>query len=182
MTTVGPIADPPVDSGAAPPGDLTTEAQANGPKPQRPRRVRTLLFPVLVLLGLALVLALALVSHVTARRLPLPPNDPTPRLPARPDRAQWRCATPVGLPADVTITSGRTSIPCRRCAGCTGAQEPRRCFHRRTISPYITAARHRPTSRTRHYPALEPTPTRRQRPTRRRHPAGRSADHAGRAA
>jgi hypothetical protein len=45
MTTVGPIADPPVDSGAAPPGDLTTEAQANGPTPVRPRRVRTLLFP-----------------------------------------------------------------------------------------------------------------------------------------
>jgi len=106
MTTVGPIADPPVDSGAAPPGDLTTEAQANGPKPQRPRRVRTLLLPVLVLLGLALVLALAPVAHLAARHLPLPPKDPTPIIAGstRPATTALR-NVPVGLPPGVTITT-----------------------------------------------------------------------------
>ena len=60
MTTIGPLADPPLDSRATPDGpseDISAQAPAGGPKPPR-RRVRTLLLPVLVLLGLALVLAL----------------------------------------------------------------------------------------------------------------------------
>lgn len=125
MTTVGPIADPPVDSGAAPPGDLTTEAQANGPTPVRPRRVRTLLFPVLVLLGLALVLALAPVSHVTARRLPLAPEDPTPIVAGvtRLGTTAMR-SLPIGLPAGVPITSTEDVYPYAVAAlGVLGAQE-----------------------------------------------------------
>ena len=159
MTTVGPIADPPVDSGAAPPGDLTTEAQANGPKPQRPRRVRTLLFPVLVLLGLALVLALAPVSHVTARRLPLPPNDPTPIVAGatRPGTTAMR-NVPVGLPADVTITSAQDVYPYAVAAlGVLGAQELMAVLS----SPDDLALYHGSTSPADfsypyHYPALEP--------------------------
>ena len=112
MTTVGPIADPPVDSGAAPPGDLITEAQANGPTPLRPRRVRTLLVPVLMLLGLALVFALTPVSHVIARRLPIAPKDPTPIV-----AGVTRLGTtamrnlPIGLPAGVPITSTEGVYP-----------------------------------------------------------------------
>lgn len=125
MTTVGPIADPPVDSGAVPAEDLTTGAPANGPKPQRPRRVRTLLFPVLVLLGLALVLALAPVAHLAARHLPLAPNDPTPIVPGvtRGGTTAMR-SLPIGLPAGVPITSTEDVYPYAVAAlGVLGAQE-----------------------------------------------------------
>jgi cellulose synthase operon protein C len=125
MTTVGPIADPPVDSGAVPAEDLTTGAPANGSKPQRPRRVRTLLFPVLVLLGLGLVLALAPVAHLTTRHLPLAPNDPTPIIAGstRPGSTALR-NVPVGLPAGVPITSTEDVYPYAVAAlGVLGAQE-----------------------------------------------------------
>ena len=124
MTTVGPIADPPVDSGAEPPGNLTTGAQANGPTPLRPRRVRTLLVPVLVLIGLALVLALAPVAHLAARHLPLAPNDPTPIVPGvtRADTTAIR-NLPIGLPAGVPITSTEDVYPYAVAAlGVLGAQ------------------------------------------------------------
>jgi hypothetical protein len=115
MTTVGPIADPPVDSGSAPDGaseNLTSEAPPDAPNPPHRRRVRALLLPGLVLLGLALVLALAPVAHLAARRLPLPPNDPTPIVAGvtRPGTTAMR-NLPIGLPPGVTIATTQDLQP-----------------------------------------------------------------------
>ena len=92
---------------------------------RRTRRVRTLLLPGLVLLGLALVLALAPVAHLAARRLPPPPNDPTPIVAGatRPGTTAMR-NLPIGLPTGVTITSGQDVYPYAVAAlGELGAQE-----------------------------------------------------------
>ena len=87
--------------------------------------MRRLLLPGLVLLGLALVLALAPVAHLAARRLPLPPNDPTPIVAGatRPDTTAMR-NLPVGLPAGVTITPAQDVYPYAVAAlGVLGARE-----------------------------------------------------------
>jgi cellulose synthase operon protein C len=127
MTTVGPIGDSPVEPGSATDGPsegLTPAAPADGPNPPRARRVRALLLPALVLLGLSLVLALAPVAHLAARRLPLPPNDPTLIVAGatRSDTTAMR-NLPVGLPAGVTITSTQDVYPYAVAAlGALGAQ------------------------------------------------------------
>ena len=87
--------------------------------------MRRLLLPGLVLLGLALVLAVAPVAHLAARRLPLPPNDPTPIVAGatRPDTTAMR-NLPVGLPAGVTITTAQDVYPYAVAAfGAAGARE-----------------------------------------------------------
>jgi hypothetical protein len=115
MTTVDPIADPPVGSGSALDGSsegLGTEAQADlWNRPYR-RRGRTSLLSVLVLLGLALVLALAPMARLAARRLPLPPNDPAPIVAgaSRPGTTAMR-SLPVGLPARVMIAGAQDVYP-----------------------------------------------------------------------
>ena len=164
MTTVDP-ASPPVDSGSAPDGpsgEFTSEVPADGqdppPTPHK-RRVRTLLLPGLVLLGLALVLALAPVAHLAARRLPLPPNDPTPIVAGatRPGTTAMR-NVPVGLPASVTITGAQDVYPYAVAAlGVLGAQELMAVLS----SPDDLALYHGSTSPADflypyHYPALEP--------------------------
>ena len=164
MTTVDP-ASPPVDSGSAPDGpsgEFTSEVPADGqdppPTPHK-RRVQTLLLPGLVLLGLALVLALAPVAHLAARRLPLPPNDPTPIVAGatRPGTTAMR-NVPVGLPASVTITGAQDVYPYAVAAlGVLGAQELMAVLS----SPDDLALYHGSTSPADflypyHYPALEP--------------------------
>src|SRR5689334_15316371 len=115
MTTVDPIADPPVGSGSALDGSsegLGTEAQADlWNRPYR-RRGRTSLLSVLVLLALVLVLALAPLARLAARRLPLPPSDPAPVVAgaSRPGTTAMR-SLPVGMPAGVMIAGAQDVYP-----------------------------------------------------------------------
>ena len=158
-----PDSHPPVDSGAAPDGPPASSPRSAGRLAKTAAHAHDgcgrCCFPVLVLLGPALVLALAPVAHLAARRLPLPPSDPTPIVAGatRPGTTAMR-NVPVGLPADVTITSAQDVYPYAVAAlGVLGAQELMAVLS----SPDDLALYHGSTSPADfsypyHYPALEP--------------------------